>query len=580
MADNQTKVSNSYLSSNPDFEVADDLVGTKRYQQVKLIDPTSGSTTPIGTAANPLHVQGSAVGGDVNIAEYGGVATSLGQKAMSASMPVTIASDQTAPPDGLVISTTTGSFTGAGQSVTIADPRFIVIEVWGTANLLLNTAADVGGTNVTISGSLSPTAADSGVTAIIQFTGSAARFRWKGSVVDAETFKFLVTSYTSGSVNYKITNLNWPDDGTSEAQQRAIANYLAQLYAATSTDAYTFTTAMKTIGWNTSITDYQIPLFAEAAPASGDAGLITRSINYGSNSGTPTAEATNSLGEQRVVSGYATTTTDTITSLGDSVVADVTGYQSALIEISGTYTSVNLTFEISVDGTNFTAASARNLTTNVIQSSTGILTNTRTMYRLTVAGATHVRARCTNFVSGTQTVKIAPSAFPAESVQTSTVYQGAGWTSYLLDQNGSFLDKQDNNWTSEHGIVNLYYDSANSWWSAMYGDVNGPYVQINGQVSTLELFRHGTATLSNVSASASSVTLLASNTNRRKAHFYNDSAYLCYLKFGSSASSTSFTTIVQPGGYFAIDVAPPYYGIITGIWPTASGTMRVTEETF
>lgn len=466
MADNQTKVSNSYLSSNPDFDVADDLVGTKRYQQVKLIDPTSGSTTPIGTAANPLHVQGTAVGGDVNIAEYGGVATSLGQKANASSIPVTISHEQ---------------------------------------------VPEVQDLDLTPMG------------------------------------KFLISAFQDG---YSVP-----------LEQDSFGRGLRTL------------SALQDGSGNNVVS-------ATAAPGGSDRGLITRSLDYGFDGSTPTGMSVNSLGEQRAISGYATITTDTITAPLDTVVAACLGYQSALIEISGTYTSVNLTFEISVDGTNFTAASARNLTTNVIQSSTGILTNTRTMYRLTVAGATHVRARCTNFVSGTQTVKIAPSAFPAESVQTSTVYQGAGWTSYLLDQNGSFLDKQDNNWTSEHGIVNLYYDSANSWWSAMYGDVNGPYVQINGQVSTLELFRHGTATLSNVSASASSVTLLASNTNRRKAHFYNDSAYLCYLKFGSSASSTSFTTIVQPGGYFAIDVAPPYYGIVTGIWPTASGTMRVTEETF
>lgn len=110
MADNQTKVSNGYLSNNPDFDVADDLVGTKRYQQVKLIDSTVGSTTPVGTAANPLHVQGTAVGGDVNIAEVGGVAVALGQTTESASIPVTLATTQdTADTDA-----TYGNFTRVG----------------------------------------------------------------------------------------------------------------------------------------------------------------------------------------------------------------------------------------------------------------------------------------------------------------------------------------------------------------------------------------------------------------------------------------------------------------------------------
>lgn len=345
MADNQTKVSNSYLSSNPDFDVADDLVGTKRYQQVKLIDPTSGSTTPIGTAANPMHVQGTAVGGDVNIAEYGGVATSLGQKAMSASVPVTIASDQTAPPDGLVISTTTGSFTGAGQSVTIADPRFIVIEVYGTANMLLGTVADVGGTNITISGSLSPTAADSGVTGVIQFTGSAARFRWLGSVVDAETFKFQVSSYTSGSVSYKITNLNWPDTGTSEAQYRAIANYLVTLVAATATDAYSFSTGMKALFWNNDASDFHIGVLANSAPVAGDAGLITRSILYGINGSTPTKVNVDSSGDVQtdVLSvPFATLTAATVPARGKIAGTSLTGSYQNLLVMGGNARAVTL----------------------------------------------------------------------------------------------------------------------------------------------------------------------------------------------------------------------------------------------
>jgi len=110
VANNETTVSNSYLSSNPDFNVADDKVGTKRYQQVKLIDSTVGSTDPVGTAANPLHVQGTSVGGDVNLAEVGGVATSLGQKAESASIPVTLATTQ----DTAYTDATYGNFTAVG----------------------------------------------------------------------------------------------------------------------------------------------------------------------------------------------------------------------------------------------------------------------------------------------------------------------------------------------------------------------------------------------------------------------------------------------------------------------------------
>lgn len=459
-----TTVSNNQASNNPDYSVHADTVSGAEVQYVKLDVGTAGNSSPV-TPANPLPMAMSGTG-SMNVAQYGGVATSLGQKANASSIPVTISHEQ---------------------------------------------VPEVQDLDLTPMG------------------------------------KFLISAFQDG---YSVP-----------LEQDSFGRGLRTL------------SALQDGSGNNIVT-------ATAAPGASDRGLIARSINYGANGSTPTAEAVNSLGEQRVVSGYATTTTDTITSLGDSVVANVEGYQSALIEVSGTYAGINSVIELSVDGTNYVTTYFRLLSSNVNLNATGSLTNSRQMYRVTVAGASHVRVRSTGYSSGTMTVKICPSAFPAESVMVGTVGQTSTWQTSLLDYSGNPLDQIDNNFTSQNGIPNLFYDSANSWWSAMYGDVNGPYVQINGQVSTLELFRHGTATLSNVSASASSVTLLASNTNRRKAHFYNDSAYLCYLKFGSSASSTSFTTIVQPGGYFAIDVAPPYYGIVTGIWPTASGTMRVTEETF
>ena len=84
-----------------------------------------------------------------------------------------------------------------------------------------------------------------------------------------------------------------------------------------------------------------------------------------------------------------------------------------------------------------------------------------------------------------------------------------------------------------------------------------------------------TATLSNVSASASSVTVLASNTSRLGATIQNDSTAICYLKFGSTASTTSYTVQLPPGAYY--EVPYRYNGIITGIWASANGSARVTE---
>lgn len=89
---------------------------------------------------------------------------------------------------------------------------------------------------------------------------------------------------------------------------------------------------------------------------------------------------------------------------------------------------------------------------------------------------------------------------------------------------------------------------------------------------------NATATLTNVGDSASSVTLLASNASRRAATFFNDSTANCYVKFGTTASTTSFTILMRAGSYY--EVPGSYTGRIDGIWASdAGGDMRVTEIT-
>lgn len=85
-----------------------------------------------------------------------------------------------------------------------------------------------------------------------------------------------------------------------------------------------------------------------------------------------------------------------------------------------------------------------------------------------------------------------------------------------------------------------------------------------------------TATLTNVTSSASSVLLLASNVNRKMAMFYNDSTSTLYLKLGVTASTTSYTVQLQAGGYYELP-SPIYTGEIDGIWSAANGAVRITE---
>lgn len=95
--------------------------------------------------------------------------------------------------------------------------------------------------------------------------------------------------------------------------------------------------------------------------------------------------------------------------------------------------------------------------------------------------------------------------------------------------------------------------------------------------SVTKLPPSATATLSNVAGSASSVTLLALNTNRLGATIVNDSTAQLYVKFGSTASATSYVyTLFQ---FDTLEVPFGYTGIITGIWASATGNARVTEFT-
>lgn len=83
------------------------------------------------------------------------------------------------------------------------------------------------------------------------------------------------------------------------------------------------------------------------------------------------------------------------------------------------------------------------------------------------------------------------------------------------------------------------------------------------------------ATLANVAGSATSVTLIASNSARKGATIWNDSSAILYVKFGTTASTTSCTVKMVADAYFEVPFG--YSGIITWIWASATGSARVTE---
>ena len=100
---------------------------------------------------------------------------------------------------------------------------------------------------------------------------------------------------------------------------------------------------------------------------------------------------------------------------------------------------------------------------------------------------------------------------------------------------------------------------------------------IEGNVTVESSGAKDTATVSRVSASATAVTLIAANANRRRVIIYNDSTAVLRVKLGSAASATSYTYRLGAGDTYESPTDWVYTGIVTGIWDSATGAAQVTE---
>lgn len=92
-----------------------------------------------------------------------------------------------------------------------------------------------------------------------------------------------------------------------------------------------------------------------------------------------------------------------------------------------------------------------------------------------------------------------------------------------------------------------------------------------------------TGTITSVNDTNADTTILASNTARKGASFFNDSTEVLYLLCGAGTSSaTNFSVKIAAAGYYELPYTAfgPYTGIVKGIWAANStGAVRVTEFT-
>lgn len=88
--------------------------------------------------------------------------------------------------------------------------------------------------------------------------------------------------------------------------------------------------------------------------------------------------------------------------------------------------------------------------------------------------------------------------------------------------------------------------------------------------------RPTTASVVNVASSATNVTLFAASGDTNARAIYNDSTAVLYVKFGATASTTSYTVQLAAGAYYEFP-QPVYAGQVDGIWASANGAARTTS---
>jgi hypothetical protein len=84
------------------------------------------------------------------------------------------------------------------------------------------------------------------------------------------------------------------------------------------------------------------------------------------------------------------------------------------------------------------------------------------------------------------------------------------------------------------------------------------------------------ATVASVASSATSVALFSASGSAKSRAIYNDSTQVLYVKFGTTASSSSYTVQLSAGAYYEFP-QPLYAGAVDGIWASANGNARTTE---
>lgn len=229
------------------------------------------------------------------------------------------------------------------------------------------------------------------------------------------------------------------------------------------------------------------------------------------------------------------------------------------VEVSGTYADAVLAFEAQTNsGAWAPVAGVRS--DGKGQHTTEALTNAAYFWTFTVPtnfGYTHFRVRCVSITSGSADVRMITSEWPGPKVNSTTLVDGATVA------------------TTRSWTLSTFTDSVNV---QLYDSAGNGITMLDGANLGTKQKQASAATLTNVNDSATSVTLLSSNSSRMGATIHNDSAEILYVKFGTTASLTDYTVKMIADAYYEVPFG--YTGRLDGIWAANStGAARITELT-
>lgn len=202
-----------------------------------------------------------------------------------------------------------------------------------------------------------------------------------------------------------------------------------------------------------------------------------------------------------------------------SLAATVAGCGVAGIGFNNTSFIGTLTFDATLDGTNWIGVSVRPQGTDVDVQTIALTSGTHFGALVECAGFQQIRVRASAFTSGTGSVSLSPTAF-----------------------------------------ANL--SSLSTTGASSIGSVN-------------RMGMAHTPTLTSVASATSSTSLLAANVSRIGAAIFNESTAILYLALTTSASLTAYTVQIAQNSYYEVPFG--YDGAIFGIWASVNGSARITE---